>query len=421
MTDIFAPTDDYAGFLPPFFADRPDGEDVTIRSFGVGDPLPDQGVPAIPDALMLFFDLVVPAAERAGSDGFALLWLDRHPHEQPGWRLSLAHLGDVAGLDAALAKPLARLAKSIPMADFETASWQETRPLWRKRAEPVRLVFWGRPGSHARAVAGHGDAASFYPPVGAGLRMDHVLCGLPLLDDLLGVPLARGGLGFEDSLRIGISLGRAHLVESWIEAGGAEKEPFFRPMRLWHQAWLAAAVIDPALAALAMAGQPPMPVFEYQSSASPQSRRAALDDLSGWLSALFFNDAHPAHRNAFIAGVQHAVWLDSDLQQYAQPQQRAEILQGLMPYCRWFLAMALYNHLGNLAENRASDDQSAFYDTLIAALPELAPLTPFATRRDIEQHIIRIDAHRAAAAFDTLVLPFCDVLMPKMKLAAARR
>lgn len=91
-----------------------------------------------------------------------------------------------------------------------------------------------------------------------------------------------------------------------------------------------------------------------------------------------------------------------------------------MPYCRWFLAMALYNHLGNLASGTARADQIEFYTTLVDALPELAPLGELATQRDIEQHIIRIDAARAASAFDTLVLPFCDLLMPRRKFDATR-
>jgi hypothetical protein len=91
-----------------------------------------------------------------------------------------------------------------------------------------------------------------------------------------------------------------------------------------------------------------------------------------------------------------------------------------MPYCRWFLAMALYNHLGNLAAGTARDDQVTFYTTVVDALPELSPLGEFATQRDIEQHIIRIDAPRAASAFDTLVLPFCDLLMPRRQFDATR-
>ena len=91
-----------------------------------------------------------------------------------------------------------------------------------------------------------------------------------------------------------------------------------------------------------------------------------------------------------------------------------------MPYCRWFLAMALYNHLGNLTAGTAREDQSEFYATLVDTLPELAPLSDLATQSDIEQHIIRIDAARAASAFDTLVLPFCDLLMPRRSFDAAR-
>jgi len=53
-------------------------------------------------------------------------------------------------------------------------------------------------------------------------------------------------------------------------------------------------------------------------------------------------------------------------------------------------------------------------------LPELAPLGDLATQRDIEQHIIRIDAARCASAFDTLVLPFCDLLMPRRQFDATR-
>ena len=419
MTDTSA-NDQYAGFLPPFFRDRPDAEDVMIRTWQVGDPLGDHDVPELPAPIAMFFDLVVLAAERAGSNGFAHLWLDRHPHEQPGWRLSVGHVGSADELDAAIAKPLARLGGSMAMALIETESWHVTRPLWRKRAEPVRLTFWGAFGKHARSLIGHRDATGYYQPVGAGLRSDHVFAALPLLEDMLGDPFLRDGMGFEDALRIGMSLGRAHLLESWIEAGGAEKEPYFRPMQIWHQAWLANALIDPALATLAMSAQPPMPALDFDRKADPETRRAALDDLSGWLTTVFFNDANPALRNAFIAGVQNAVWLDPDLQQYVQPQQRAEILQGLMPYCRWFLAMALYNHLGNLAAGTAREDQVAFYATLVEALPELSPLGEFATQRDIEQHIIRIDAARAASALDTLVLPFCDLLMPRLKLDAVR-
>jgi hypothetical protein len=412
--------DDYAGFLPPIFENRPDGEDVIIRTWAVGDPLPDHDVPDIPAALALFFDLVGPAAERAGSTGFAHLWLDRHPHEKPGWRLSLAHVGPPEELDAALAKPVERLGKSMNLQDVEVETWENTRPLWRKRAEPVKLVLWGQMGRHARALTGHGDARAFWLPLGAGLRMDRVEVALPLLEEMLGTPVARGGISFEDALRIGISLGRAHLLESWIEAGGAEKEPYFRPMRIWHQAWLAHAVLDLALGALAMPGQPPMPALAYGNDVSPETRRASLDELSGWLTTVFFTENQPALRNAFIAGVQYAVWLDPDLQQYVQPQQREEILQGIMPYCRWFLAMALYNHLGNLAEGKAGDDQNALFHILITALPELETLGELSTTRDIEQHIIRIDAARACAAFDALVLPFCDMLFPRLPLAASR-
>ncbi|OSQ35249.1 hypothetical protein [Thalassospira mesophila] len=416
------PADDYAGFLPPVFANRPDGEDITLRTFIVGDPLPDHQMAGIPAPLQMFLDLVAPAMERAGADGFAHLWLDHHPHEQPGWRLSLAHIGTVADLNAAVAKPLARLAQAMSVTEFETANWEETRPLWRKRAQPVRLVYWGRLGRHVRAVIGHGDAPSFYLPAGAGVRSDQAVASLPLLDDMLGARsvLAADGLGFENALQIGIALGRAHLIESWIEAGGDEKEPYFRPMQIWHQAWLTHAVMDLAIASLAMSGQPPMPALDYAGDATPQSRKAALDDLSAWLTALFFSEANPAHRNAFIAGVQNAVWLDPDLQQYVQPQQRDEIIQGLLPYCRWFLAMALYNHLGNLADDRATADQISLFDLLVASLPELASLNSLSTQRDIEQHIIRIDAARAAAAFDALVIPFCDLLMPGLSLAASR-
>ncbi|WP_404424151.1 hypothetical protein [Thalassospira australica] len=419
MTDTSA-SDQYAGFLPRFFHDRPDADDVMIRTWQVGDPLDDHGIPEIPAPIALFFDLVAPAAERGGSNGFGYLWLDRHPHEKPGWRLSVAHAGTIDELDAAIAKPLSRISAAIAINEVETESWHATRPLWRKRSEPVRLTFWGTFGKHVRGLIGHRDAAGFYQPIGAGLRSDHVMASLPLLEDMLGDPFLRGGMGLEDALRIGISLGRAHLLESWIEAGGVEKEPYFRPMQIWHQAWLANALIDPAIATLAMPGQPPMPALDFSRDVSPKARRLALDNLSGWLATVFFNDNNPALRNAFIAGVQNAVWLDPDLQQYVQPQQRDEILQGLMPYCRWFLAMALYNHLGNLAVGTVRDDQVAFYETLAEALPELSPLGEFATRRDIEQHIIRIDAARAASAFDTLVLPFCDLLMPRLKLDAAR-
>ncbi|OSQ50426.1 hypothetical protein [Thalassospira alkalitolerans] len=419
MTDISA-SNQYAGFLPPFFHDHPDADDVIIRTWQVGDALANHDVPDIPASLALFFDLVAPAAERAGSNGFACLWLDRHPHEQPGWRLSVGHVGTADDLNVVIAKPLARLAASLALAEVETETWHMTRPLWRKRSEPVRLIFWGAFGRHARAVTGHRDAAGFYQPIGAGLRADHVMVALPMLEDMLGDPLLRGGMGFEDALRIGISLGRAHLLESWIEAGGAEKEPYFRPMQIWHQAWLANALIDPAVATLAMSALPPMPALDFSKKATPETRRAALDDLSAWLATVFFNDANPALRNAFVAGVQNAVWLDPDLQQYTQPQQRAEILQGLMPYCRWFLAMALYNHLGNLAAGTARNDQVDFYAALVDALPELGALGELATQRDIEQHIIRIDAARAASAFDSLVLPFCDLLMPRLKLDAVR-
>jgi hypothetical protein len=414
--------DAYAGFLPPVFAHRPDGEDIVIRTFMVGNPLPDHQLADIPAPLQMFMDLVAPAMERAGADGFAHLWLDHHPHEQPGWRLSLAHIGTVEELDAAVAKPLTRLGAAMTLTDFETANWDETRPLWRKRAQPVRLVYWGGLGRHVRAIVGHGDAPSFYLPVGAGVRRDQAVAMLPLLEDMLGARsgMLSGGLGFENALQIGIALGRAHLIESWIEAGGSDKEPYFRPMQIWHQAWLTHAVMDLAISALAMSGQPPLPVLDYTADATPQSRKAALDDLSAWLTGLFFSEDNPAHRIAFIAGVQNAAWLDPDLQQYVQPSQRGEIIQGLLPCCRWFLAMALYNHLGNLADDRATPDQCAFFDLLIASLPELASLNSLSTRRDIEQHIIRIDASRAAAAFDALVIPFCDMLMPRLALAASR-
>jgi len=410
----------YSGFLPPRFRDRPDGDDVMVKTWAVGDILTDHSVPEMPAPLSLFFDLVGPSAQRAEASGFAMLWLDRHPHEQPGWRLSVGHVGSVDGLEQAVAKPLARLVDAMELADFETENWHVTRPLWRKRAEPVKLVFWGGFAKHARAIFDHGDGASFYQPLGAGLRADHVGASLPLLEDMLGDPFLMGGMGFEDALRLGISLGRAHLIESWIEAGGSEKEPYFRPMRIWHQAWLSNALIDLAVASLAMSGKPAMPALDFTTDGTPDSRRKSLDDLSAWLTSVFFSDEYPALRNAFVAGVQNAVWLDSDLQQYLQPQQRAEILQGLMPYCRWFLAMALYNHLGNLASGDARDDQVEFYATLLDALPELEPLGDLATQRDIEQHIIRIDAARAASAFDTLVLPFCDLLMPRRQFDAVR-
>lgn len=420
MTDASNTTSQYAGFLPPRLHLQSGGDALAVKTWAVGDALDHHDVPDIPAPLSVFFDLVAPSAQRAGSSGFAMLWLDRHPHEKPGWRLSVAHAGAVDDLERAVAKPLARLVGAMPLADFETESWHMTRPLWRKRAEPVKLVFWGDFASHARAILDHGDGASFYQPLGAGLRSDHVAAALPLLEDMFGDPFLIGGMGFEDALRLGISLGRSHLIESWIEAGGAEKEPYFRPMRIWHQAWLANALIDPAVASLAMAGTPPMPALDFTADGTPADRRQRLDELSSWLSTVFFTDDHPALRNAFVAGVQNAVWLDSDLQQYLQPQQRAEILQGLMPYCRWFLAMALYNHLGNLAAGNASDQQVAFYATLVDALPELSPLGEFATRRDIEQHIIRIDAARAASAFDTLVLPFCDMLMSRRLFEAMR-
>ncbi len=51
---------------------------------------------------------------------------------------------------------------------------------------------------------------------------------------------------------------------------------------------------------------------------------------------------------------------------------------------------------------------------------ELGALGELATQRDIEQHIFRIDGARAASAFDSLVLPFCDLLMPRLKLDAVR-
>ncbi|MDG4718997.1 MULTISPECIES: hypothetical protein [Thalassospira] len=420
MTDAFDSDNQYSGFLPPRFRDRLDADDVTVKTWTVGDALPDHSVPDLPAPLSVFFDLVAPSAERAGASGFAMLWLDRHPHEEPGWRLSVGHAGDVDTLETAVAKPLARLVGAMSMAEFETENWHMTRPLWRKRSEPVRLVFWGSFAKHARAVLAHGDGASFYQPLGAGLRADHVAASLPLLEDMLGDPFLIGGMGFEDALRLGISLGRAHLIESWIEAGGPEKEPYFRPMRIWHQAWLANALIDPAVASLAMSGKPPMPALDFAANSTPDTRRRSLDEVSGWLTSVFFTDEQPALRNAFVAGVQNAVWLDSDLQQYLQPQQRTEIVQGLMPYCRWFLAMALYNHLGNLAAGTARADQIEFYSTLVDALPELSPLGELATQRDIELHIIRIDAARAASAFDTLVLPFCDILMPRCQFDAAR-
>ena len=420
MTNASENSGQYAGFLPPRFHKRPDADDVVIKTWTVGDALADHTVPEIPGPLSLFFDLVAPAGQRAGATGFAMLWLDRHPHEEPAWRLSVGHVGSVEDLEIAVAKPLARLVGALSLAEFETESWHATRPLWRKRAEPIKLVFWGDFAGHARAILGHSDGAGFYQPLGAGLRSDHVAASLPLLEDMLGDPFLVNGMGFEDALRLGIALGRAHLIESWIEAGGAEKEPYFRPMRIWHQAWLSNALIDPAVASLAISGQPPMPALDFSKDATPDSRRKALDDVSAWLTSVFFNDEHPALRNAFVAGVQNAVWLDPDLQQYLQPQQRSEILQGLMPYCRWFLAMALYNHLGNLAAGTAREDQVEFYGTLVDALPELAPLGDLATQRDIEQHIIRIDAARAASAFDTLVLPFCDLLMPRRSFDAHR-
>ncbi len=420
MTNPTHRENQYAGFLPPRFKNRPDADDVAIKTWTVGAPLSDHSVPEMPVALSLFFDLVAPSALRAGSNGFAMLWLDRHPHEEPGWRLSVGHVGSSDDIETAVAKPLARLVDAMPMAGFETEDWHMTRPLWRKRSEPVKLVFWGSFADHARAILGHGDGASFYQPLGAGLRSDNVTCLLPMLEDFLGDPFLSGGMGFEDAMRLGISLGRAHLIESWIEAGGAEKEPYFRPMRIWHQAWLANALIDPAVASLAMSGKPAMPALDFAADSTPGSRRKSLDDLSSWLTNVFFSDEHPALRNAFVAGVQNAVWLDSDLQQYLQPQQRTEIVQGLMPYCRWFLAMALYNHLGNLAAGSAREDQIEFYATLVDALPELAPLTELATQRDIELHIIRIEAARAASAFDTLVLPFCDLLMPRRQFDAER-
>lgn len=420
MTNPTHRENQYAGFLPPRFKNRPDADDVAIKTWTVGTPLSDHSVPEMPAALSLFFDLVAPSAQRAGSNGFGMLWLDRHPHEEPGWRLSVGHVGSSDDIEPAVAKPLARLVDAMPMAEFETEDWHMTRPLWRKRSEPVKLVFWGSFADHARAILGHGDGASFYQPLGAGLRSDNVACLLPMLEDLLGDPFLSGGMGFEDAMRLGISLGRAHLIESWIEAGGAEKEPYFRPMRIWHQAWLANALIDPAVASLAMSGKPAMPALDFAAYSTPGSRRKSLDDLSSWLTNVFFTDDHPALRNAFVAGVQNAVWLDSDLQQYLQPQQRTEIVQGLMPYCRWFLAMALYNHLGNLAAGTAREDQIEFYATLVDALPELAPLTELATQRDIELHIIRIEAARAASAFDTLVLPFCDLLMPRRQFDAER-
>ncbi len=420
MIDPDHSANQYSGFLPPCFHNRRDADDVMVKTWAVGAPLADHSVPEIPAAVSLFFDLVAPAATRAGANGFALLWLDRHPHEEPGWRLSIGHVGSEDDLELAVAKPLARLVDAMTLANFECENWHMTRPLWRKRAEPVKLVFWGDFAKHARAITGHGDGASFYQPLGARLRSDHIATALPLLEDMLGDPVLKGGMGFEDALRLGIALGRAHLIESWIEAGGAEKEPYFRPMKIWHQAWLSHVLMDPAVASLAMAGTPAMPALDFAENSTPASRRAALDDLSAWLTTVFFTDEYPALRNAFVAGVQNAVWLDSDLQQYLQPQQRTEILQGLMPYCRWFLAMALYNHLGNLASGTARDDQVAFYTALVDALPELAPLGEFATQRDIEQHIIRIDAPRAASAFDTLVLPFCDLLMPRRQFDAAR-
>lgn len=420
MTKSTRRENQYAGFLPPRFNNRPDANDVAIKTWTVGAPLSDHSVPEIPAPLSLFFDLVAPSAQRAGSNGFAMLWLDRHPHEEPGWRLSVGHVGATDDIETAVAKPLARLVDAMPMAEFETEDWHMTRPLWRKRSEPVKLVFWGIFADHVRAILGHGDGASFYQPLGAGLRSDHVASLLPMLEDLLGDPFLSDGMGFEDAMRLGVSLGRAHLIESWIEAGGSEKEPYFRPMRIWHQAWLANAVIDPAVASLAMSGKPAMPALDFVADSTPDSRRKSLDDLSSWLTTVFFTDEHPALRNAFVAGVQNAVWLDSDLQQYLQPQQRTEIVQGLMPYCRWFLAMALYNHLGNLAAGNAREDQIEFYATLVDALPELAPLTELATQRDIELHIIRIEAARAASAFDTLVLPFCDLLMPRRQFDAER-
>jgi len=196
----------YSGFLPPRFRDRPDGDDVMVKTWAVGDVLTDHSVPEMPAPLSLFFDLVGPSAQRAEASGFAMLWLDRHPHEQPGWRLSVGHVGSVVGLEQAVAKPLARLVDAMELADFETENWHVTRPLWRKRAEPVKLVFWGAFAKHTRAIFDHGDGASFYQPLGAGLRADHVGASLPLLEDMLGDPFLMGGMVFEDALRLGISL-----------------------------------------------------------------------------------------------------------------------------------------------------------------------------------------------------------------------
>ena len=223
MTESTRPANEYSGFLPPRFQNRPDADDVVVKTWTVGDALEDHNVPEIPAALSLFFDLVAPAAGRADATGFAMLWLDRHPHEAPGWRLSIGHVGSEDDLEMAVAKPLARLVDAMPMANFECESWHPTRPLWRKRAEPVKLVFWGDFAKHARAILDHSDGASFYQPLGAGLRSDDVATMLPLLEDMLGDPFLKGGMGFEDALRLGVALGRAHLIESWIEAGGAEK------------------------------------------------------------------------------------------------------------------------------------------------------------------------------------------------------
>lgn len=197
MTESTRPANEYSGFLPPRFQNRPDADDVVVKTWTVGDALEDHNVPDIPAALSLFFDLVAPAAGRADATGFAMLWLDRHPHEAPGWRLSIGHVGSEDDLEMAVAKPLARLVDAMPMANFECESWHLTRPLWRKRAEPVKLVFWGDFAKHARAILGHSDGASFYQPLGAGLRSDDVATMLPLLEDMLGDPFLKGVWGLK--------------------------------------------------------------------------------------------------------------------------------------------------------------------------------------------------------------------------------
>lgn len=66
MIDPDHSANQYSGFLPPRFHNRPDADDVMVKTWAVGAPLADHSVPEIPAAVSLFFDLVAPAATRAG-------------------------------------------------------------------------------------------------------------------------------------------------------------------------------------------------------------------------------------------------------------------------------------------------------------------------------------------------------------------